>query len=349
MNKLAQMIGTATRLATQNPNPDDVLVWQARDLDGRITDWHQAQTAPQADLLLIDVAAQFFSIWQAEKVVALTPDPVPQGWRRSARHPCDLGLDDEAIVLASARQAASLQELRAVLTLGTDRPWCANASMDRVIAPFHMNRYKAAELSTSLSQFARVLRRGGRLDLLVLAADEALDSRPLQIAGEQVQHFPTETDLAKTLTHAGFHGIRLDPLLERPVLTVAGVELRAFAVSAHTGTVGPCLDQGDAAIYLGPWSSVSDDDGHSYPRGQRIAVCAKTAAVLRSAPYVESFMILPAAQVPPLEMAPPFDCSRDVIRPPAETKGRHIPARRDAVLCNDPRPTDACRDGACGC
>ena len=183
----------------------------------------------------------------------------------------------------------------------------------------------------------------------MLAADEPLDSRPLEVAGKRVQHFPTETDLARTLTRAGFHGVRLDPLLSLPVLTVAGVELRAFAVSAHTGTAGPCLDQGDAAIYLGPWSSVSDDDGHSYTRGQRIAVCAKTAAVLRGAPYAGSFLIVPAAHVPPPELAPPFDCSRDVSRPPAETKGRHIPARRNDAFRDDPRPADACRDGACGC
>jgi hypothetical protein len=348
MNKLAQMIGTATRLATQNPSPDDVLVWQARDLEARISDWHQALAAPKGDLLLVDVVAGFFPIWQGEKVVALTADPVPQGWRGSARHPADLGLD-EAAVLAFARRAGSLRDLRAALALGGDRPWCADATIDRVIAPFLMNRHPAAEVSGCLGQFARVLRLGGRLDLLVLAADEALDSRPVQVAGQQMQHFPTEADLAKALTRAGFHGVRLDPLLERPVLTVAGVELRAFAVSAHTGTAGACLDQSDAAIYLGPWSSVSDDDGHSYPRGQRMAVCAKTAAVLRRAPYAGSFLIVPAVHAPPLEAAPVFDCSRDVIRSPAETKGRQIAARRDDATRDDPGSADACCDGACGC
>jgi hypothetical protein len=324
MNKLAQLIGTATRLAAQNPAAEEVLDWQRRALEARVAEWHGAHAAPGAEILLINVAARHFPVWQAAAAVtALTDEPVPLGWRHSSRHPADLALN-EAAVLAAARQAVCLQDLRAALAVTRDQPWCADASIDWVVAPFLMNIFPEADMPAILAQLARVLRQGGRIDLLTLAADEPLDSRPLHVAGQELHHFPIETALAATLSAAGFHGLRLDPLLDGPVLTVAGVELRAFALVAHTGTRGACLDQGDAAIYLGPWSSVSDDDGHCYPRGQRIAVCAKTAVVLRRAPYAGSFLIVPASNPPPLDAAPTFDCSRDVIRDPAETKGRVI-------------------------
>jgi hypothetical protein len=335
MNKLTHMIGAATRLATQNPAAEDVLDWSSRALQRSIADWYGAQTAQGAELLLINVAARYFPLWQSAAVTAVTAEPVPHGWRSSHRHPGDLALD-EAAVLSSVRKAVSLQELRAALNASGSQPWCADATVDRVVAPFLMNVYSAADLPVILGQLARVLRQGGRIDLLALAADEPLDSRVLQVAGQELQHFPVEAALAAALANAGFHGVQLEPLLEGPVLTVAGVELRAFALVAHTGTRGVCLDQGDAAIYLGPWSSVTDDDGHSYPRGQRIAVCAKTAAVLRRAPYAGSFLILAASNPPPLDAAPPFDCSRDVIRDPAETKGRVS-------------TSTACCDSGCGC
>ena len=335
MNRLAQLIGTATRLATQNPAPDDVLDWNSRALERRIDDWYAAQPAPGADVLLINVAAQYFPIWQAATVTAVTTDSVPPGWRRSCRHPADLALDEEA-ALAAARQADSLRDLRIALAADGTQPWCGDASIDRVIAPFLMNDFPAADLPAILGQLARVLRQGGRIDLLILAADEPLDSWTLQVARQKLQHFPLEAALTAALAHAGFHGVQIEPLLPGPVMTVAGVELRAFALVGYTGTKGVCLDQGDAAIYLGPWSSVKDDDGHSYPRGQRIAVCAKTAAVLRRAPYAGSFLILPASSPPPLDAAPPFDCSRDVIRSPAETKGRAIAG-------------NACCDNGCDC
>jgi hypothetical protein len=328
MNKLANLIGNAAHLATRIPNGEEILDWRGPMLAARLDAWLTAQASPGESVLLVDVPAAGFGVFaDATSVTLLSSDEaldeaaLPADWRVTRRHLRDIALD-EATVLAAVRDAPSLRAVRDAFETQALIPWYATASVKRIVAPFLVNRGSGARIADALREAARVLEVTGSFETVVLAADEPLAPRSLTVAGARLSHFPVEAELARSFAEAGLHGLRLVPLLDGAVLTTGGVELRAFAASAYAGTEGVCLDQGDAAIYLGPWSSVSDDDGHTYPRGVRIAVCAKTAAVLRRTPYAGSFLVVPAHLPPPLEDAPSFDCSRDVARTPAETKGR---------------------------
>jgi hypothetical protein len=74
-------------------------------------------------------------------------------------------------------------------------------------------------------------------------------------------------------------------------------------------------------IYRGPWRKVEDDDGHTLLRGQAMAVCEKTFRIYTSEPYAGAIIPVPPLQVVPLASAQVFDCSRDSLRHPRETKG----------------------------
>jgi hypothetical protein len=74
-------------------------------------------------------------------------------------------------------------------------------------------------------------------------------------------------------------------------------------------------------IYRGPWKQVVDDDGHTLPRGARIAVCDKTYRLYSRPPYEGQFILVPPRDQVALEGAGIFDCSRDHKRHPRETKG----------------------------
>ena len=120
---------------------------------------------------------------------------------------------------------------------------------------------------------------------------------------------------------AGFYGIEILKRDAQPWRTVEGIEFRSITVRAMKGKQGPCWDCNQAVIYRGPWRKVEDDDGHTLVRGQPMAVCEKTYRIYTSEPYASS--ILPVAPLEPvvLENARPFDCSRDSVRHPRETKG----------------------------
>ena len=81
------------------------------------------------------------------------------------------------------------------------------------------------------------------------------------------------------------------------------------------------MEAGQAILYKGPWKRVVDDDGHTFERGVRTAVCAKTYRIMTSEPYAgQTLGIEPSTPIPEREQ-PIFDCHRSESRHPRETKG----------------------------
>ncbi|MEZ4278790.1 MAG: hypothetical protein R3F21_04120 [Myxococcota bacterium] len=139
-----------------------------------------------------------------------------------------------------------------------------------------------------------------------------------------------ELDLLRRFEAAGFHGIEIAEWASEPFAVVDGIEFRSVTVTAHKGKHGPCLEAGQAIVYKGPWKAVVDDDGHTFERGVRTAVCAKTYRLMTSAPYAgQTLGIEPATAIPEAEQ-PVFDCMRSAPRHPRETKGGEYRVTRPA-------------------
>ncbi|MFW8635313.1 hypothetical protein [Cribrihabitans pelagius] len=353
MRKLDELIANAARLAAEQPGKGEALDWNGGALAGAIAEWHSVQLARPGQRLLIDVPAA--ALRSCPELAASAPawlvqtggapdgaTELPEGWQVSRRLPSDLFTLEEALLAWLPNAGSMLAVQQVLLQRQGGEAWIGSGALRQVMAPFLLNTTGESQLPLVLAECARVLETGGSFETLVLAADEPLSGAEIPCEGHLCRHFPKEDEIADLLLRAGFHGVTLTPVLDRPAVITDGAELRAFALSAHTGTRGVCLEQGDAAVYLGPWSRVEDDDGHVYPRGVRIAVCAKTAAVLQRPPYAGSFAIIPAYGRPPLEDAALFDCSQTAVRPVAETKGR-------APLGSSGRLAAECRDGDCGC
>ena len=127
---------------------------------------------------------------------------------------------------------------------------------------------------------------------------------------------------------------------EQPWRVVQGIEFRPVTVLAHKGKEGPCMDHDEAVIYRGPWKQVVDDDGHVLRRGERTAVCRKTFEIYTREPYAADLTPVPPLHPVAQEDARDFDCQRDAVRLPEETK-RGV-ARADSA------PGAACDpDGGC--
>lgn len=221
----------------------------------------------------------------------------------------------------------------------TQRPLLVDESIDVVVSNCVLNLVHEGEKRQLFNEIFRVLRKGGRVVISDIVADEPVPPHLKHdpdlwsgcISGALQEH-----DFLQAFAEGGFHGIEILKRDEPPWRTVEGLEFRSVTVAAYKGKQGPCWDCNQAVIYKGPWSEVKDDDGHTLVRGVPMAVCEKTFRLYNREPYAQD--IIPVQPLNPilLEEATPFDCSRDTVRSPRETKGVEYRTTTDASACCEP-------------
>ncbi len=204
------------------------------------------------------------------------------------------------------------------------KPLVDTESVDVVVSNCVLNLVESDLKGQMFEEIFRVLKNGGRAVISDIVSDEAipqhLQNDPYLWSG-CISGAYTEEGFLKAFEDAGFYGIEILKRDEKLWQTVEGIEFRSVTIRAWKGKQGPCLERNQAVIYKGPFSKVSDDDGHTMLRGQRYAVCDKTYNLYKKAPYQSHFEFVDPREDVPLEFAQEFDCSRNVTRHPCETKG----------------------------
>lgn len=205
-----------------------------------------------------------------------------------------------------------------------------DGSVDVVVSNCVLNLVRPEDRPRLFREIFRVVGRGGRAVISDIVSD---DDVPPEMAADAdlwsgcISGTYREDLFLKAFVDAGFYGVRIVERDSAPWRTVKGIEFRSLTVEAFKGKEGPCWEGLQAVIYKGPFSEVTDDDGHRIPRGVRYAVCEKTFALFGTEPYREHFeFVEPLA--PPAERRA-FDCSRDQVRGPGETKGLDYDATTD--------------------
>jgi len=241
----------------------------------------------------------------------------------------DLRTDlDEAERYLRGHPISSLAELRhfeaCLAQQRACRPLIPDECVDVVVSNCVLNLVRDDEKRALFAEIYRVLRRGGRAVISDIVADEPvpehLKADPELWSGCISGAFQ-EAAFLDAFAAAGFYGIEILDRADKPWRVVEGIEFRAVTVRAWKGKEGPCWDCNQAVIYRGPWSEVRDDDGHALRRGVPAAVCEKTFRIYTRGPYARDIIpVEPRIPVHP-ETAKPFDCGRDRIRHPRETKG----------------------------
>ena len=241
----------------------------------------------------------------------------------------DLALDVDAVEgwLAKhpVRDASGLEALEAELRRQrAEAPLIPDASIDVAVSNCVLNLVRDEDKSQLLRELYRVVRRGGRIAISDIVADEAIPAAlkaDAELWSGCVSGAFLEREFLRELENAGFYGSRIERWEQEPFQTVDGIEFRSVTVTARKGKEGPCYEANQAVIYRGPWRSVEDDDGHVLRRGERVAVCAKTFDILTSEPYAELVLPIEPRVAIPAEERQPFDCGRTAPRHPRETKG----------------------------
>jgi len=109
--------------------------------------------------------------------------------------------------------------------------------------------------------------------------------------GECISGALAEDEFLAELERAGFYGVSI--LRKQFWKEVEGYAFYSVTVRGHKFRKrAGCVFQGHRAVYLGPYVSVTDEEGHLFPRGQAVEVCTDTVAKLSNEPYRGSFAVV---------------------------------------------------------
>ena len=208
--------------------------------------------------------------------------------------------------------------------LRRDEPMIPSDEVDVIVSNCVLNLVDPDSRSQLFSEMFRVLRRGGRAVISDIVCDEPVPhhmQQDRQLWSGCISGAYLEQEFQECFLRAGFYGIEIVDRPDEPWAVVEGIEFRGVTVRAYKGKEGPCLDHKEAVIYRGPWSSVTDDDGHVLRRGEPMAVCRKTFEIYTNPPYGKDVSAVPPRNPIPESAAQPFDCHESFVRSAKETKG----------------------------
>ena len=214
-------------------------------------------------------------------------------------------------------------------------PMIADESVDVVVSNCVLNLVGEANREQMIAEIFRVLKRGGKAAISDIVSDEVV---PQHLKDDEtlwsgcISGAWEESEFLRVFERAGFHAIAVAERQAEPWQTVEGIEFRSMTVVAYKGKQGACWDHNQSVVYKGPYKAILDDDGHTYPRGERMAVCKKTFDLLASGPYGDDFVFIEPREPVPEEDVKPFDCA-----PPAHSALPGAGAGWSALSAGAPR------------
>ncbi len=220
--------------------------------------------------------------------------------------------------------------------LRNQEPLVPDGDIDVIVSNCVLNLVRQEDKGRMFMELHRVLRLGGRAVISDIVCDENPSSAMLEDAdlwSGCIAGAFREDQFLQMFVDAGFYGVEILERQAEPWQVVEGIEFRSLTVRAFKGKEGPCLERNQAVVYKGPWKSVCDDDGHTFERGARMAVCDKTYRLMTNAggPYAEHLEgVQPLDPVADREIVS-WDSSRPLRRHPRETKGLDY----DATMVGD--------------
>jgi hypothetical protein len=147
-----------------------------------------------------------------------------------------------------------------------------------------------------LKDVRAALRPDGSLVLHILTAESPLSSPPQLPGGAgSVKHVPVRGDLLHALEAAGFADMQLTTFRPRACFEHEGVPLRETRVTCRR----PAAESGEmcTVVFKGPFAEATDDEGHTWRRGQKTSIPVSRWEALRRTPLADLFVELPAETV----------------------------------------------------
>lgn len=203
----------------------------------------------------------------------------------------------------------------------TESPLIADNSIDLVVSNCVLNLVHDDDKQQLIREIYRVLKPGGRVAISDIISDEDSPDHlkaDLELWSGCISGAFQEQAFLQAFLDAGFVSVKIDKWDAAPWQIVEGIEFRSATITAIKAENTACMDVGHAVIYRGPYAEIRDDEGHIFPRGERMAVCERTFRFLTTGPHKDDFIgITPA--VPHDAVA--WCASAGTKRPAGDTKG----------------------------
>ena len=208
-----------------------------------------------------------------------------------------IGVDmtDEMLVKANASRESVAKKLgfdnvRFIKGFLEEIP-LANESIDVVASNCVINLSDRKE--KVFQEIFRILRKGGRFVISDIFADREVPlsmKKDNKLWSECISGAITEVAFVNKTKATGFYG--LEVVNRYPYKEVDGFRFYSITIKAYKYEKSKeCMYMGQHATYKGPFSFVSDDDGHTYPVGIPVEVCTDTAWKLSNPPYKGMFIL----------------------------------------------------------
>ncbi len=151
----------------------------------------------------------------------------------------------------------------------------------------------SAQKEKVFQEILRVLKTGGRFMISDIVSDREVPvsmKQDKKLWGECISGAITEAEFFNITRKIGFYGLEI---VNRYLYKeVDGFTFYSITARGHKFKKSKeCVYTGQYAIYKGPCSNVSDDDGHTYPVGTPIEICTDTAWKLSNPPYEGMFIL----------------------------------------------------------
>ena len=214
------------------------------------------------------------------------------------------------------------------------QPLIADNSVDLVISNCVLNLVDDDQKRKLVEEIYRVVKPGARVAISDIVSDEVI---PQHLKDDSdlwsgcISGAFQEQEMVASFLEVGFQSVSFDKWSSEPWQVIEEIEFRSLTLTAVKPEGKECIDKGHAVIYRGPFNFVKDDEGHEFPRGERMAVCERTFRFLIDGPYKENFIgIVPAQERAPV----PWCAPHGTRRPASETKGgQHLHGESDGACC----------------
>ena len=152
----------------------------------------------------------------------------------------------------------------------------------------------STEKEAVFKEIYRILKTGGRFVISDIVSDKDVPEdikKDKELWGECISGSVTQEEFLRLAKEAGFYGIEI---IKRDFYKeVNNIKFYSVTARGYKFRKGKrCLYIGHYAVYLGPFSSVHDDDNHEFKRGEMVEICTDTAFKLSRPPYAGRFLII---------------------------------------------------------